>query len=236
MRTRKKIPYNNRLLKIGIVCLLLMYNSIVNAQIVMPSMGVYDTSSQMMYLNSLREMSNYTNQLRPIISKVQDTAYNEYLRGNYQECIEIVTGFFDDVTIYKAQEPLCVYLYEIAGMAYLKTGNNSQGIEWLRISMNLGNKNAYSVLSDLFYDYFNKARLEYEKGDYRWCHAQIQSALSTGIHNSNIYVLQGDAYLKQYFFNESRKCYKQAKKMGYPLAKDCFRKLKIAKKDYYLKK
>lgn len=232
MRNRKKTAYNGFFLKIGIVISLQMCSNAVNAQIIMPHMSTYDNSLDIMYLNSLREMSNYSNQLMPIFVDVYDKAANEYDHTNYQECINIISDFLNRVTIYKAQEYLCVPLYELEGKAYVKIGNMRRGIELLRRSMELNNKNAYYELDRIFQDYYNEALKAYKNEEYSLCHVYINNALSTGLQNSHIYIIEGDAYLKQGLFKESKECYKKVKKLGSPLAKDCFNRLKIAKKEY----
>lgn len=211
-----------------------------SAQVEFGMSSLYDPTTagmlleaQRSYLNTMREMAALRRQLMPIVLQTYDIAHNEYNRGNYSECIRVISTFFNSYTIYNGLGNICKDLYELKGMAHIKLEDYSTGVQLLRIAMDQGSNSAYNELSEIFQTNFQEAQHCYEKGDYTLGYKYITKAHATGFENSAIYILQGDICAKQHDFDGAKNCYEIAKKKGNSWASERLKQLKIAKKEYY---
>lgn len=209
-----------------------------SAQVEFGMSSLYDPTTagmlleaQRSYLNTMREMAALRRQMMPIVLQTYDTAHNAYNRGNYSECIDVISTFFNSYTIYNGLGNICKDLYELKGMAYIKLGDNSTGVQLLKIAMNQGCDTAYKQLKEIFLENFQKAQQCYDKGDYYSSHTYISNALGTGLETSTIYILQGDIYVKQSEFDAAKYYYEIAKKKGDSVASEKLKQLKIVKKE-----
>lgn len=287
-----------------------------SAQVEFGMSSLYDPTTagmlleaQRSYLNTMREMAIYRNQLMPIIVDTYKAAYNKYSNGNYYDCAVIISDFLNKYTIYKGLGNICCNLYELygmsliklndysnglsllrkamdqgsssaqqelvnichknsleaqrcfdkgdypsslsyinkalatcignptdlyelKGMAHLKMGERSTGITLLQRAMNQGSSRARQELEKIFQDDYSKAYRCFISGEYSSSLLHINNTFTTGLESSSVYILRGDVYTKLHQFDEAKKNYRIAEKMGSALVPDRLKQLKQAKKEY----
>ena len=181
----------------------------------LPVMDWYDKEAMTRYLQAvIEDRRSYAKRLEPIIDDTFKKAYAEYAQGNYYTCISIIENFFDTYKIYQIHAYMCTYLFEFKGLAQCKTNQLSSGICNLRQAMDLGSPTAKEELNKYFWEYLNDAYQCYNSNNYSSCLQNIQIALSTGLQNSEIYVLAGDTYRDAHNYSEAKRYYKTARKLG----------------------
>lgn len=217
-----------RIVTVIILCLATRGN--VFAQ-TLPVMSWYDNESFEMYLQAVREdRYRYAQRLIPIIADTYRKAYAEYEQGNYNTCINIIGNFFDTFTIYEIHAYICTDLLELKGLAYCRAGQPDYGIYNLRRAMDLGSLTAKEELSKYFGEELRNAYKNYFKENYTSCIQDINKALYTGLQNSEIYVLAGDAYRDTHNYSEAKRYYKTARKLGDTFYSTRIKKMKELRK------
>lgn len=217
---------------IALMFMVFEYSSI-KAQIVYTMPDMFDVNSANMFLQAQRDYihaiaearevdRHVAQEVQPYLNKVV-----EYFNSRkYGECIDLINGVFHTFNFYTRQKDIYSPFLYYRGLCEFYSNNRAAAYSDLKDAWQCGNNEAGNFLLADYYKMVEQAKSALKRNDPTGCISICGTAQENPCADFSIYEIGGLGFEMCNDFENAKVCFKLAKKMGSPNAKELLKDLK----------